>query len=732
MNIVEVKNNLVKLFYEEDLTLSGLVKIKDGSRTYIAQIIHLEASRVGKFAICKIIFNYTDKIHAYDGTIPSLRAEVGFFDIKEFLDILEHKDPILLGKSISPDTKVCVDLSFLKDNPIILAEKFFASRVLVNNFVLQLKARDKKVVVFDPIGIYKNNKLTLSKDFKLPLNSAGLDYIYEKEFEDATDESKVFVQPIFEELKEYAKTVEYIPFDTFKGVIDTEFQRTKLIQLIILKNKIKQIKDLNIYAEEQSEISVLKEKLVSNNIVVIDISQVKESVQKECIKYVYSILNGLQTEIYSFVPLNDKISDKNMLNCIFECDNVHSSVICDYDYSLLPDLKKASKDMIMFTPIKQQKDFGGYNIFLQRLAEDEFIAYGKMSKFVPVIGKLYPITAEDINIKPHKEVKQISEQSAQEEKIEPVKEPEQEDIVNDRTEVLTEETSLKDKETFEAVQDNEPVEQTEAESEPNTIVEEEQGQIEEIQQPEVLDVVSPEVSIAAVAGATAQEVVLPIEEAEEEISVSEEQAESIAETATPSDTVEDALNAVPDISDEDELSDDDLDMIEELSKPDEEIEVINEPMVEAVDAVENKTVQSEVEIEPQVQDFEQNQVVEPQEIPEQVVQEEVPENIVEDEETTELSEEEPKNDVPPETTSEPLQTRANTTPVVPEYSAEIPDEDRVNSDPLKEGDRIMHQEFGEGVVEKMINYGDKLLCSVNFPSVGRRLLNPEISEIHRL
>ena len=44
----------------------------------------------------------------------------------------------------------------------------------------------------------------------------------------------------------------------------------------------------------------------------------------------------------------------------------------------------------------------------------------------------------------------------------------------------------------------------------------------------------------------------------------------------------------------------------------------------------------------------------------------------------------------------------------------------------------MHDEFGEGVVEKLINYGDKVLCSINFASVGRRLLNPEISEMRKI
>ena len=56
MNIIEVKNNLVKLCYEDELVLSGFSKIDDTNKSYIAQILHLEATRIGKVAIAKIIY----------------------------------------------------------------------------------------------------------------------------------------------------------------------------------------------------------------------------------------------------------------------------------------------------------------------------------------------------------------------------------------------------------------------------------------------------------------------------------------------------------------------------------------------------------------------------------------------------------------------------------------------------------------------------------------------------
>ena len=81
---------------------------------------------------------------------------------------------------------------------------------------------------------------------------------------------------------------------------------------------------------------------------------------------------------------------------------------------------------------------------------------------------------------------------------------------------------------------------------------------------------------------------------------------------------------------------------------------------------------------------------------------------------------------------EKLETKQAQTPIVPVYSAEIPDEDIVESDNIKQGDKIIHSEFGQGIVEKLISYGERVLCSVNFEQVGRRLLDPKISEIKKI
>lgn len=70
-------------------------------------------------------------------------------------------------------------------------------------------------------------------------------------------------------------------------------------------------------------------------------------------------------------------------------------------------------------------------------------------------------------------------------------------------------------------------------------------------------------------------------------------------------------------------------------------------------------------------------------------------------------------------------------PVVPVYPSE--DEGSLESaGEFSQGDSVTHPRYGRGVIEKIIKYGNKTLCSISFENVGRRLLDPTISELTKL
>ncbi|MEI8129816.1 MAG: hypothetical protein WCG95_09420, partial [bacterium] len=77
-----------------------------------------------------------------------------------------------------------------------------------------------------------------------------------------------------------------------------------------------------------------------------------------------------------------------------------------------------------------------------------------------------------------------------------------------------------------------------------------------------------------------------------------------------------------------------------------------------------------------------------------------------------------------------LPVKMASTPIVPIYSAEI--EPKTQSDALEQGDSVAHSKYGKGTVEKLITYGSKTLCSINFDNVGRRLLDPTLAELKKI
>lgn len=90
---------------------------------------------------------------------------------------------------------------------------------------------------------------------------------------------------------------------------------------------------------------------------------------------------------------------------------------------------------------------------------------------------------------------------------------------------------------------------------------------------------------------------------------------------------------------------------------------------------------------------------------------------------------------------EPPQTRKPEPPPEPPKSDipvyEPPKNEKEQSsdkeeDELQEGDTVRHKKYGVGVIQKVIGYSEKKLCSIQFEDVGRRLLDPNIAELEKI
>ena len=808
MNIIEVKNNLVKLSYEEDIVLGAFLKISDLKNSYIAQILHLEASRIGKTAIARLIFNFkAGIIQAYDGSIPTIQSEIEILNPDFIANIFDKTNPLIVGKLNQSQTDIIVSANLLKDKPIICAEKSYQYNLLLKNITKQNEIENRKTVIFDLTGELSNNSICATQNFKIPLNKNSIDYIFDRGFEDLTKENKAFIQDIFTELNEYIKTVEFIPFNNFNAVIDYEFKRTQKLQLIILRNRLLQFEKLGIFAETDKDFKILDEKLDSENTIIIDLSKLSDSLQIEYITYVYNRMEYHKSNFYSFVSLNNSNSNKTTLNTLFGTKNVFTIIACPYSYKYIDDLKQCSKNMFMFTPIKQQSDFGAYNIFLNKLAENEFILYGKSTKFTPLIIKLDEIKdfsfidnskesiIETLQEEEKEEIPQIVEQQEinileqpieineepvmeipQEEEIpqiveqqeinileqpieineEPVMEIPQEEEIPQIVEqqeinILEQPIEINEEPVMEIPQEEEIpqiVEQQEINILEQPIEINEEPVMETPQEEEIPQIVEQQ-ELASKDDIDQDIMALEVQQELAKISIDindDEIADAVASNSRmisindledinnekpnldPSDLFkkQEDTNNTETVEDASLLTDADLDMIESLQ---------NE------NTTENKSEEFDINIEKESENnhtgIEETSTIEDTEkkepsITDQILMEDAQKKAEEEANRPDPIEEQIEKPLNNEIKEKKIETKQVQTPIVPVYSAEIPDEDIVDSDNIKQGDTIIHSEFGRGIVEKLISYGERTLCSVNFEQVGRRLLDPKISEMKKV
>ncbi|MDD3435579.1 MAG: hypothetical protein PHC64_00345 [Candidatus Gastranaerophilales bacterium] len=614
MQIVEIKNNLVRISYDteqEKLVLAGFVVIKDSVQSFIGQIIHLEANANGNFGVVQLLFTFDDEgvITPYNGSIPDIKSLMDTVHPQELLELLPAQIPILLGEIAQQKTKLNIDRSFLEQKLLVCLEKEEDNIVLTKNLAKQLAFNGKKVLIIDLDGKLKrdsyfiDNTIVASEDFKLPLNYETINFIYEKGLTEATAETKALIQEIFLEVQNYVKTLpqKFIPFESFKDVVDNQYQETGTIELVLLKNKLLRYYEEGIFAQEKNEFETLKISLQQEEPTVFDLSETEENIQKEMISYVYSLISDLNSEIYVICNLENNNSDKKLLKQIFTTKNVYSTLICPYSYKYLKELKQLSRNLILFAPIQQQNDFARYNVFLSKLNAHEFIFYGQSTQHLPLIVKL-------------EELEEIEEAKS---KMQNAK------------------------------------------------------------------------------GGEVGQAYLPDSE-----TLDEEIKRDVDEIYTAPKTEE------AEIDEEYDLTEDDLDFVEEI---------VNEETGDRGQETEEEANVPSLEIK----DFGPS-AREGQDVSLDASSHLSP--LTSNSASPSPEEEAPVLEILPASTA--------STPIVPIYSADV--EPKTQSDELEQGDVVTHPKYGKGTVEKLITYGNKTLCSINFDNVGRRLLDPTLVEIKRV
>ncbi len=744
MKVLEIKNNLVKISYnrEDNLLLSGFVIIEDSQTPYVAQVLSLKADNGINYAIVKLLFTFDAEgiVKNYDGTIPSLDSDVTKLSSDELLDILPVNNPVDIGFLANQDAELKVDRSILENNLLICSENQENTNTFIENCVFQLSTENNKSIIFDVDGKFAGQKLKFGEDFKLPLNYNTINFIYEHDLDNVDPASKALIQDIFLEVQEYSKTVldKFIPFDTFISVVDQQYKALGLTELVLLKNKLLKYKEENVFAQNAKEIHTLRSAIRANLTNILDISSASDILQNEIIKYVYDSIDEMDLFVYSFVQLNNDNADKKLIRHFLTKNKIYTTIACSHNFKYLYELKERANNLILFAPQTLQHDFASYNTFLNKLNPDEFIIYGKATQHVPFIIELSSI------------LEQTAEEPEEEATSEPVDaeetkptEPEKPDDFSDESNSYSYETLISDD-----IPSNESEVHTDETSDNETETEEEKTE-EEIQPEVISNIIDQEIASETPALEeiqTVEETPEIIEEApyngneeiphiehqedlleEAPLEITEEVAPAISESFIDGNVLEESDHQPEPVINYDEnslplISDEEI----EKSIQEEEQFPIKDNASEIVDEImfsQPKQANDNLEEEPEIEEEQENDLTNEEENLSQETEQPSQETESEEEVLTE----DDLNFI------EDVNIGAANLPEevnVPVYPVETPVRDDIPV--FEQGDRVSHPKYGEGVVEKMIKYGNKTLCSINFVNIGRRLLDPAMSEIEKI
>lgn len=765
MQVLEIKNNLVKIAYDvnDNLALSSFVIIEDTNTPYVAQVVNVKADKLTNFAIVKLLFTFNEEgiLKNYNGTIPSLKSTVSILPSKELLDIIPIENNLTMGELAQQNVTLNVDKTILDNNLLVCSDNVENTNILLKNITKQI---DEKIVIFDTDGLFDaENKITFGKDFKLPLNYDTINFIYENELDDVDATSRAVIQDIFIEVQEYTKNLPegYLPFETFINVVDQQYKETQIPQLVLLKNKLIKYRDLNAFAETLKDVLSLSIAIDKSKVTIIDISEMAPVLQKEIMSYTYGVMKGINETIYSFVKVDNANSSKRLLKTFLSRDGIYTTIICRHEYKYLPELKSAAQNLILFTPQTLQHDFAAYNTFLNKLNTDEFIIYGAHTQNIPLIVELdeleldtqndddetesekdieeipssnvVPMPAPVQNTAPQENVTESPEPEIQEEENFKAPEVEYPDLGFDNETPSSNETQTVDfseEETLNVTEEQPEENFTQIEL-PETF---EEPEIEEVQQEEPEEDIQKNFDNEISQEPIEEEVFMPeidIPQVEINEDLSEQaiiEDSNISETPAEytSQTTEEQAPIYNILDDN------------EIDYQDAEPEVL--PLEPEIDySVEDIDIEENYQ-EPQPYDENEAMIEQAAKDVDKLIYEKLPNEDVtlddlSDLQSDELTEDDlnligdlaSDNGITPEPE---LEYNEEQPPVVPIYNAE--DIEPQEQQSLEPGDRVSSPKYGEGVVEKMIKYGNKMLCSIEFPNIGRRLLDPAMTEIKKL
>lgn len=819
MKILEVRDGFVKFEADNSVYLSSFIQIDGIEKRYIAQVTQLKRSGENSIAYAKILFLYDGSLQPYDKTLPSKESEIKEFTFDILNNSINAKTPVIAGETLGKGVSIIIDASSFDKKMLASIDDKQENNIIARNLVKQFNNLDKNVLIIDTLGVIDAKKITAGVDFKLPLDTASLAFMYQDCLNDATADSKSMIIEIFKDLSDYSQTVPFVPFGALKSIVDDMVDKSHVFKLLVLKNKLAKFDKLGYFAANKQEVDKI-DSILNSKCAIIDLSKLDTAFQNRYLAFLYEKLQQ-KPNTQVLLELSNVISKKNLKN-ILSSENIPTTFITHSRFKYLNDIKNLFDNFIISPSFTNNEIFSIYSSFLKAMPKQTYLITGEAVNYIPLVSTLKVIN-EVIPSQPEtveKEEIPVSEPEEVQEEL-PIEEPEEEEIVQeddseleeiseeDEPEII-EEPQITNEEILANIEEKSEAVITEAakdltppenmfgeEEEEEDIAEpaEESLQLEEDQEEQLTINAEYETILEEQEEQEPQEEYdeIPITESFDTVQENIEEIEDYIPETDENDFEELSINEefeqqepLVEQEAEEEIEmpegfDLDIDSTQMLDAEEETEELtVNDDDVDVLPIAENNyELEDIVELNPDEAD-ENDIVIDMEEDTEDELPENIDEQIVKDvdkvfttrkdddisdsdldfidelnnddgnlleevsdsdavlEELSESDEndgilEEPQEqlELKDDSDDEILETRSSSTPIVPVYNADIPQEDLVMSDPIQQGDTVTHAKYGSGVVEKMIKYGNKTLFSINFDNIGRRLLDPTLTEIKK-
>lgn len=821
MKILEVRDGFVKFEADNSVYLSSFIQIDGIEKRYIAQVTQLKRSGENSIAYAKILFLYDGSLQPYDKTLPSKESEIKEFTFDILNNSINAKTPVIAGETLGKGVSIIIDASSFDKKMLASIDDKQENNIIARNLVKQFNNLDKNVLIIDTLGVIDAKKITAGVDFKLPLDTASLAFMYQDCLNDATADSKSMIIEIFKDLSDYSQTVPFVPFGALKSIVDDMVDKSHVFKLLVLKNKLAKFDKLGYFAANKQEVDKI-DAILNSKCAIIDLSKLDTAFQNRYLAFLYEKLQQ-KPNTQVLLELSNVISKKNLKN-ILSSENIPTTFITHSRFKYLNDIKNLFDNFIISPSFTNNEIFSIYSSFLKAMPKQTYLIIGEAVNYIPlvstlkVINEVIPSQPETFEEEEEEEIPVSEPEEVQEEL--PIEESEEEIVQEDDSELeeiseedepeIIEEPQITNEEILANIEEKSEAVITEAakdltppenmfgeEEEEEDIAEpaEESLQLEEDQEEQLTINAEYETILEEQEEQEPQEEYdeIPITESFDTVQENIEEIEDYIPETDENDFEELSINEefeqqepLVEQEAEEEIEmpegfDLDIDSTQMLDAEEETEELtVNDDDVDVLPIAENNyELEDIVELNPDEAD-ENDIVIDMEEDTEDELPENIDEQIVKDvdkvfttrkdddisdsdldfidelnnddgnlleevsdsdavlEELSESDEndgilEEPQEqlELKDDSDDEILETKSSSTPIVPVYDADIPQEDLVMSDPIQQGDTVTHAKYGSGVVEKMIKYGNKTLFSINFDNIGRRLLDPTLTEIKK-